>query len=208
MKKIYLNLLPKLIKAFIYCAILAAITAGIMILSEESFKEDNAVEWLQFTFLFIATLCFIFTGKQNHDHRALSFVLAGVFLAACVRECDRILDEHVFEHAWKVGVTLIMIYVAWLICRKTQSIAESTIIVMQWSSFGILLAGFMVLVYSRIFGHNDFWTIAVSRSNHKMFLRVLEEGIELLAYYIFLIGAIEYQCAMRRLKKHPDCKQG
>ncbi len=199
MNKLYRYLNPTVIRSIFYTVVLATLATTVMVLSGESFREDNTVEWLQVLLLLGSVFCFFTAGRSCGKHRALSNTLAAGLLIACIRELDRFLENCLFEHAWKVGVTLVCIFAALIIYRNTLAIAESALQIINCRCFGLLLAAFMVLVFSRIFGHNDFWRKEVVGVNHKMVLRVIEEGIELLAYFIFFCGALEYRLTLPEL---------
>ncbi len=199
MNNLYRYLNSTVIRSIVYTVVLAALATTVMITSGESFCEDNTVEWVQVLLLLGSIYCFLSAAHSCEKHRALSNTLAACILIGCIRECDRFLENCLFEHAWKVGVTLVCIFVALTIYRNTLAIAESALQIINCRCFGLLLAAFMVLLFSRIFGHNDFWRKEVVGVNHKMVLRVIEEGIELLAYFVFLCGALEYRLSLPRL---------
>ena len=189
---------PVILRAIIYTVLLALITTGTMLLPGESFHEGKIVEWMQFMLLFFSTVMFIFAAFRNTDNRELSLVLAGFLSMAGIRECDRFLDHLICDNFWKVGVSLFFSATAVLIYRKHKSILKSVERVIHWNSFGMLLSGFLVLLFSRLFGHNEYWSDIIGRTNQKVVLRVIEETTELLAYFIFLAGSTEFAIRMTK----------
>ena len=183
---------PVILRSAIYAGLLAFITVSIMRLPGKSFHEGGIVEWLQFGFLLLCAILFIYAAKKNKTHKYLSLTLALFLIAASIRECDRFFDRLICDDFWKVGVTAVFILLTCLITSKTKSLLDSALTVINWRAFGMLLSGFLILLFSRLFGHNDFWSDLIGQSNQKTVLRIIEESTELLAYFIFLAGSVEY----------------
>lgn len=190
---------PVIVRALIYACLLALITVGTMRLPGESFYEGRIVEWLQFTFLALSAAAFIHAASGKTEHKAISLVLAGGMAIAGIRECDRFLDHLICDNFWKVGVTLFFIGISILIYKDHDRILESVNKIIHWNAFGILLSGFLVLLFSRLFGHNDYWTDLIGKTNQKIVLQVIEENTELLSYFIFLAGSLEYSIKVKKL---------
>ncbi|MFO7936643.1 MAG: hypothetical protein R6V06_03445 [Kiritimatiellia bacterium] len=183
---------PVIVRMAVYAGLLALITVAFLHLPTKSFREDSIVEWIQFSFLFLAAGMFLFAGVKNRTHSALSYIIALFFLIACMRECDRFFDRLICDGFWKIPVSVLVTAIITLIFLQTRNVIDSTRTVINWRAFGMLASGFMVLLFSRIFGHNNFWSDLIGPKNQRTVLRVIEEGVEFLAYFIFLAGSVEY----------------
>ncbi len=192
MDKIRFYLKPLLFRAAGYAVIFTVGMTGIMHLSGGHFYENHFVEWLQFALLLVGAVLFATGGRRCQKHRALSLVFAGVLSMAAVRECDLLLDRHIFKYFWQSCVTLLFLATALVLLKNWRAFFESLNEFSNWNSFGIMFAGFLALLFSRVVGHNDFWPQIIGKKELWLLIRVIEETSEVLAYFLFFTGSIEY----------------
>jgi hypothetical protein len=71
----------------------------------------------------------------------------------------------------------------------------------QSSSFNMIVAGFGVLVFSRIFGMGTLWHQILQDGYQRLAKTMVEEGLELVAYCIFLTGSVQYYVQQLRTSR-------
>jgi len=64
---------------------------------------------------------------------------------------------------------------------------------MSEPSFGVFMSGLLVLIiFSRLFGYGPFWKEILDLGQYRMVKTIVEEGVELMGYFLLLISSIEY----------------
>jgi len=192
---------PLLFRAAGYAVVFTASMTGVMYLAGGAFYENHFVEWLQFAMLVLGAVIFAAGGRCSREHRALSLVFAGVLSMAAVRECDLLLDRHVCKYFWQSCVTLIFLATALVLLKNGRAFFESLNEFTDWNSFGIMFAAVLALLFSRVVGHNDFWPQITGKKDLWLLIRIVEETTEVLAYFLFLAGAIEYTLKLNAIRR-------
>ncbi|NKE70721.1 hypothetical protein [Candidatus Manganitrophus noduliformans] len=156
------------------------------------FSENGPVEWLQF--LLLLTCCgwlqaiAIRSGSQREIFRLGIFFI----LMVAVREMDANLDRYLFDGAWQLtvmGLIFSGLLYAWPQRRKIATQLRSLLFS---RSFGLLLAGLLVLTFFAPFlGQQRFWKAALQENYIRPAARIVEESGELLGYLLLLFGCIE-----------------
>ncbi len=194
------------IRTVVYMAVLALLTTVIMLLpcimdpTAKPYCEGGVLEWLQFGLLFLGVLILALAAYLYQCHHQLTFILASLLAAACVRECDSLLDHYAFHHCWKLAVAVILLIAVIVIVKQFRSFAASVRSFVNWPCFGMMLFGFFVVfVFSRIIGHNDFWQVLAAGCNVRCVARAVEETAEFLGYFLLLIAVLEYALTLKQL---------
>ena len=188
------------VRIFLYALLLGAIAYGqlwgAVVYDDTFYSETGPVEIMQTVFALLTALVFLFAGRVDKNKAPCVIVLSTLFFCAVIRESDSFLDVLVCRHAWKALVSVVLVFLAVYAVRNLKSVVRSLMSFMNQPSFGILLSGMLVLiVFSRLFGYGPFWKAIMDDSSYRTVKTIVEEGVELMGYFLLLISSIEYRHA-------------
>ena len=154
------------------------------------FAESSFVEQAQNVLLLISLVFLCFTKGFNAVKYLLILVL-GMFF---IREQDAFLDSAVTEHAWKIICAIFAVLVGFKIFKIRKTIASELQVFMKSAPSGILFLGFTtLLIFSRMFGRKKFWKAIEETEDYTRNVKnAAEECTELFAYFIIMIGVVEF----------------
>ena len=184
---------------FLRYVIYAALTYGIMELmrydgmittDEVKFAESSLVEQAQNVIITLAVLILAFT-KGYQAIKYILILILGMFL---IREQDAFLDSAIAEHAWKYICIVFAVITGIKIFTIRKKIISEIEEFITTSSSGILFLGFLtLLVFSRMFGRKKFWKVVEGTEDYTRNVKnAAEECTELFAYFLILIGVVEF----------------
>jgi hypothetical protein len=190
------------VRVFIYAVLLAAIAYGMLwgavVYDDVFFDEWAPVEVLQEVFALSAALLVLLAGRRDESKRPCAVGLAGLFFCMFTREWDFLLDRFVGKHSWKMIVLAILIGLAFYAARHSREIYASVMQFINLPSFGIFVSGLLVLIaFSRLFGYGPFWKAIMDDSSYRTVKTIVEEGVELMGYFLILVSACEYHWEAR-----------
>lgn len=181
----------------VYFLTTAAVIQGVILLSHRVdasllFSENGPVEWFQLALLLACFGCLQTAAFRIEERREILHLLALLPPASAVREMDAILDRSVFDGAWQLIVTLLVLHALFFIRHHRRKVTIQLKPVLASGSFGLLFAGFLaVMVFSRLIGQQIFWRAALQEQYLRLVGRVVEESCELFGYLLLLFGCIE-----------------
>ncbi len=163
-------------------------------------SEFSPVEIIQAIILFVCGLLMGWVARYCPSQRPIAFGFGGLALIFLVRESDYFLDRFVADNAWQV---LIAVIGALLIAytyrhRKRLKIALARI----WPSPGLTLlyAGAIILfAFVLLVGHEPLWQSILGDTYLRVTKLAIEEFMELMGYYLWMIGTIEYAFEARAI---------
>lgn len=208
-------------RALFYAVFLGGLTYGMLWgavnYGPAFYGETGPVEIMEAVFALLAASFFLLAGRQERSREPCMIILAGFLFCLFIRESDYFFDALITRHAWKVGVTLVLVFLGLYAWRHRQEMYQSILQFMSHPSFGIFVSGLLILiVFSRLFGYGDFWEgllldetcLAVKQivADHTeeiayiqlwdekalIITRIVEESTEQAGYFLMLIASWEY----------------
>lgn len=165
-------------------------------------SEFSPVEQLQNILLLAAAGCFLWVAWRDRLRRPMSISLAAVLIACLIRELDFFLDFYVVDNLWQVLCVALASAVTVYGMRNRQRFVQGW--KRSWPSAGLslVLGGFILLIaFAQLVGHGPLWQ-AILADNYVRVVKVAaEEFMELGAYLIIMIGAVEFLWAWSRLPR-------
>ena len=163
-------------------------------------SEFSPVEIIQAIILGFCGLIMAWVARYCPSQRPIAFGFGGLALIFLIRESDYFLDRFVADNAWQV---LIGVFGALLIAythrqRKRLTIALARI----WPSPGLtlLFAGAVILFgFTLLVGHEPLWQSILGETYLRVTKLAIEEFMELMGYYLWMIGTIEYAFEARAI---------
>ena len=162
--------------------------------SDESvrrFTEYGYVQWVQSVILIACSVLLFLKARVSVFYRHLYVCMAFFFLALLVRENDQPLELFLPHGSWKYIVVFPVAALAMYFAKHRRLVLEQLVVYSRTLSFGVMLSGFMVLVFSRLFGRKRFWQELMGDEYFRMVKNVAEEGVEVLALGLILIAVVE-----------------
>lgn len=163
-------------------------------------SEFSPVEIIQAIILLACGIILGWVARFCPSQRPIAFGLGGLALVFLIRELDFFLDRHIADNLWQVLVAvagaLLIVYL--YRHRRRLNIGLARI----WPSPGLtlLFSGAVILFgYSLLVGHEDLWMSMLGDSYQRIIKLAVEEFIELIGYFLFMIGTIEYALQARAI---------
>ena len=163
-------------------------------------SEYSPVEMIQAIILFACGVIMAWVARYCPSQRPLAIFFGGLALAFLVRELDYFLDRFVIDNLWQVLTAIIgALVIAYTYRhRKRLQIALARI----WPSPGLtlLFAGAVILfAFVRLVGHEPLWMSILGDHYLRITKLAVEEFIELIGYFLWMIGTIDYAFQARAI---------
>jgi len=162
-------------------------------------SEYSPVEIIQPIIIFVCGALMLWVAEYCPSQRPIAIPFGGMALAFMIRELDYFLD-HVADNLWMVliGFPTAFVIVYTYRARKRLKIAWARV----WPSPGmaLLFAGAVILFsFALLVGQESLWMALLGDKYQRVALLAAEEFIELVGYFLWLIGTIEYTYQARAI---------
>jgi len=173
---------------------LAATLVGIdAVVLENGVSEGSLTETTQEWLLMFATLGALRRAWHDKSQRGFALLLAGLFGAMFFRELDGFLDDFVYHGSWKFFVAPWLVLCVVLALRYGKTIFSGAADFVRGRPYIVITIGLLiVLVFSRILGHKSIWLALQDDPPLRTVKNAVEEGIELLGYFLIAGGMAPY----------------
>lgn len=163
--------------------------------------EMSFVEITQEAMLFLCAVLFLASASTS-GKIGFSVLVGGFFACLLMREIDGLLDP-ISQSAWCWPFTAIAtLSIAFAFNdRNRQETLTALASFTRTRAFGTMTTGLSILVFSRVFGTGNFWHLVLDEGYVRLAKTTVQEGIELLAYSMWLASSIEYFANTQLIKK-------
>lgn len=163
-------------------------------------SEFSPVEIIQAIILGICGLIMLWVARYCPSQRPIAFGFGGLALVFLIRESDYFLDRFVVDNLWQVLVAILgSVLIAYTYRhRKRLTIALARV----WPSPGLtlLFAGAVILfAFVPLVGHEPLWQSILGDAYQRVIKLAIEEFIELMGYFLWMIGTLEYAFQARSI---------
>ncbi|MGI9247374.1 MAG: hypothetical protein ACR2QI_00070 [Woeseiaceae bacterium] len=163
-------------------------------------SEFSPVEIIQAIILGACGLIMGWVARYCPSQRPIAFGFGGLALIFLIRESDYFLDRFFVDNLWQVLIALVGAFLIAYIYRhqKRLKIALARI----WPSPGItlLFAGAVILfAFVPLVGHEPLWMSILGDAYQRIVKLAIEEFIELIGYFLWMIGTLEYAFQARAI---------
>jgi hypothetical protein len=180
---------------FIVLAIGFAMMAGLIssdIMANDSISECSLVEITQEVFLFVCGFLFLIRARLCYSQRGFLLLVSGFFFCMFIRELDGLFDL-VWHGFWIVPDLLVAALFIGLACSFKKTIIQPMALFFNSRSCIVISIGLgIVLVFSRIIGMKILWEHMMGVSYVPAVKNMVEEGTELMGYFLTLCGTLTY----------------
>lgn len=163
-------------------------------------SEYSPVEIIQAIILGLCGAVMWWVARYCHSQQAVAIPFAGMALAFLIRELDYYFDSLLADNVWQILIVIIgaLVIVHVVRHRKRLIIALARI----WPSPGLtlLFAGAVILfAFVRLVGHEPLWMSILGDDYRRIVKLAVEEFIELMGYFLWMIGSLEYAFQARAI---------
>jgi len=163
-------------------------------------SEYSPVEIIQAIILSVCGLIMAWIARYCPSQRPIAFTFGGMALIFLIRECDYFLDRFVADNLWQVLVAVCGALLIAYVLRHARRLQIA--LARVWPSPGLtfLFAGALVLfAFIPLVGHEPLWQSILGVEYQRVIKLAIEEFIELMGYYLWMIGTIEYAFQARAI---------
>ncbi|MCH4564134.1 hypothetical protein MKP05_13535 [Halomonas sp. EGI 63088] len=191
------------LRATLYILLIAALAQGAFLealhFPEARFSERGFIELAQSGLLAIASALLLYTRQVLRQLPTVTLLMFAFIFSSLIREQDAFLDNHVFDGAWQLLVTLVVVPSLYLVIRARRRFLAEFAAYANSFSFGLFAAGVLATyVFSRLYGRSAFWEAVLEEHYARTFKDAAEEVVELFGYALILIAVIELALLARR----------
>ena len=165
-------------------------------------SELSPVELLQNILLLFCVGAFIWVANRDRLRRPMALTLATFFLAFLIRELDFFLDFYIVDNLWQVLCAILVSVALVYGVRNRERFVQGW--KRSWPSAGLamMLGGVILLIpFAQLVGHEALWIGVMGDSYIRVVKVASEEFVELGAYFLITIGAVEFLYAWSRLPR-------
>ena len=161
------------------------------------FGEYGRLEWVQVVLLVLGFAVSVTTAVQRPESRPLSVLVAGFLVAVLVREHNNYFKDHHFSGSWQLLVAAVVGVTLWIAWRWRANLVPALQRLTTLPAFGWLAAGVLLTGFAQLLDEQSLWDF-VLRGQEVPYAarRVGEETVEVAAFYLFLVGLIEYRLGL------------
>ncbi|WP_148253558.1 hypothetical protein [Aidingimonas lacisalsi] len=191
------------LRALIYILLTGALMQGVyyeaLYLPDTRFTERGFTELAQSLLLALASALLIYARYGVKRMPQVTLLMFGFLFSSFIREQDSYLDTYVFDGAWQVLVTFVVLPCLIQVIRRRHDFVREFECYSNTFSFGLFAAGFLTTyAFSRLYGRSEVWMAILGDHYARTFKDAAEEVTELFGYALLLFAVIELVLLARR----------
>lgn len=181
----------------IYIFLIFTLAVSLLLLSKHKgvtvFAENGPVEYAQFGIIIAASFTFFVGAIHTEKFQKLSYALVILLGLASIRELDALMDKIIPVIGWKLPALCVGVY-GLFFCWQNRCQLKSQIDAFLTSCSFLILCGASVVILplSQLLGWKVCLKSLLGTDYSRSMKRLIEESIELLGYFILLLGSIEF----------------
>lgn len=156
-------------------------------------SEYSPIEMLQPGILVICGLLYAWVAQYCPQQRPVALTLGGLSALFLIREFDFFLDRNVADNFWQASAAVVAALVIVYVWRHAKRFRVAWL--RMWPSPGLtlLFAGAVIqFAFAPFVGHEPLWQAILGSDYLRIVKLAVEEFIELIAYFLWLIGSAEF----------------
>ncbi|MDX1380531.1 MAG: hypothetical protein R3233_05395 [Xanthomonadales bacterium] len=186
-----------LVRCFTYLLVVAALAEGLRLEAvaldkTRVYSEFGYTEWAQTAILVMVVGLLAWRAVRHAPVRELAVCMALFFGILLIRENDQTFELFLPHGSWKFFAAVVFLALITYFARHRTVVLGQLRAFAQSVSFGVMLCGFVVLVFSRLFGRTHYWQEVMEDNYIRLVKNAAQEGVELLAQGLFLIAVVEF----------------
>jgi len=161
-------------------------------------SEVSSTELVQEALILLSAILFGLAGQRHATARGWLVLVAGLFICMFLREIDFWLDK-IAHGFWIYPAALTAIASIAYSLSHRENLLSSAAAYASTRSHAYIASGILVVaLFSRLAGTSDFWIGVMGDNYHAAYKTFMQEGLELLGYFLIALGSASYYFGMRR----------
>ncbi|HEX7062401.1 MAG TPA: hypothetical protein VF200_10550 [Woeseiaceae bacterium] len=163
-------------------------------------SEYSPIEMMQPVILGVCGMLYAWVARHCPSQRPVAFMFGALALAFLIRELDYFLDRWVADNFWQATLAVAAALIITYTYRHWRRFRIAWLRVWPSPGIALLFAGACIhFAFVRFVGHEALWVAILGDGYQRVIKLALEEFIELMGYYLWLIGTIEYAYQARAI---------
>jgi hypothetical protein len=163
-------------------------------------SEFSPVEIIQAIILCACGAIMWWVARYCPTQRPVAILFGGMALAFLIRELDYFLDRYVADNFWQVIIVIVGSLVIAYTYRHQRRLQIALARIWPSPGLTLLFAGAVILfAFVRLVGHEPLWMSILGDDYRRIVKLAVEEFIELIGYFLWMIGTIEYAFQARAI---------
>ncbi len=163
-------------------------------------SEYSPVEIIQAIILGACGVIMGWVARYCPSQRPIAFLFGGMALVFLIRELDYFFDRFLIDNLWQVLVVITASLVITYTYRHRRRLRIA--LARVWPSPGLtfLFCGAVILfAFVWLVGHEPLWMSILGDAYQRVIKLAVEEFIELIGYFLWMVGTIEYAFQARAI---------
>ena len=163
-------------------------------------SEFSPVEIIQAIILLACGGIMAWVARYCPSQRPLAILFGGLALAFLIRELDYFLDRYLVDNLWQVLIAIVAALVIAYVYRHRRRLQIALARIWPSPGLTLLFAGAVILfAFVRLVGHEPLWQSILGEHYLRVTKLAIEEFIELMGYFLWMIGTIDYAFQARAI---------
>ena len=163
-------------------------------------SEFSPIEFIQPLILLVCGLLMLWVARYCPSQRPIALPFAGLALTFWLRELHYFFDRYLVDNLWQVLVAIVGALVIVYTYRQQRRLQIALARVWPSPGLAFLFAGAIILfAFVQFVGHEPLWQAMLGDDYKRIVKLAVEEFIELMGYFLFMIGTIEYTYQARAI---------
>jgi hypothetical protein len=163
-------------------------------------SEFSPLEIIQTLILVTCALMMLWIARYCPSQQPIAVLCGALAIAFLIRELDYFFDRYLLDNLWQVPIGIVAAVVITYTYRHTRRLRIALARLWPSPALALLFAGAVILfAFAQLMGHEPLWK-AIMGSNYQRVVKLaVEEFTELMGYFLWLIGTIEYAFQARAI---------
>lgn len=163
-------------------------------------SEFSPIEIIQPIIIAVCGALMLWVANYCPSQRPIAIPFGALALAFMIRELDYFLDRFLVDNLWQVLIGFPAAFVIVYLYRVRRRIRIAWARIWPSPGMALLFAGAAILfAFVQFVGHEPLWKSLLGDSYQRVAKLAVEEFIELIGYFLWLIGTIEYTYEARAI---------
>ncbi len=156
-------------------------------------SEYSPVEIVQSIILLVCGLVMAWVAAYCPSQRPLAFLIGGLALMFLIRELDYFFDRFIIDNLWQALIVVVGALVIAYTYRHRRRLVVALARIWPSPGLSLLFAGALILFgFAPLVGHEPLWQSIIGEHYLRVTKLAIEEFIELIGYFLWMIGTLDY----------------
>jgi hypothetical protein len=156
-------------------------------------SEYSPVEIVQSIILLLCGFIMAWVARYCPSQRPLAFLVGGLALVFLIRELDYFFDRFIVDNLWQALIAVVSALIIAYTYRHRKRLVIALARIWPSPGLSLLFAGALILfAFAPVIGHEPLWQSIIGEHYLRVTKLAIEEFIELVGYFLWMIGTLDY----------------